>query len=98
MTRLAERIPTGRLVIPAEAGSGKTALVERLLAGDVPWKSRTCGVTARTAPQPRGRPASRWPPRAELRGLALPHRDRDFECVTHVTGQALHLYGPVAGE
>lgn len=44
---MAERIPTGRLVIPAEARSGKTALVERLLVGDASRKSRTCGVAGR---------------------------------------------------
>lgn len=33
---------------------------------------------------------------AELRGLPLLHRDRYFECVTAVTGQALQWYGPEA--
>ncbi|MER6560339.1 PIN domain nuclease [Streptomyces sp. NPDC001027] len=31
---------------------------------------------------------------AELQGLPLLHRDRDFECVAAVTGQALQWYGP----
>ncbi|MCX5200196.1 PIN domain nuclease [Streptomyces sp. NBC_00237] len=31
---------------------------------------------------------------AELQGLTLLHRDRDFECVAAVTGQALQWYGP----
>lgn len=35
---------------------------------------------------------------AELRGLTLLHRDRDFECVAAVTGQALQWYGPAAGK
>lgn len=34
---------------------------------------------------------------AGSRGLALPHRDRDFECVTAVTGRALRWYGPGTG-
>lgn len=33
---------------------------------------------------------------AELQGLVLLHRDRDFECVGAVTGQALQWYGPRA--
>jgi Predicted nucleic acid-binding protein, contains PIN domain len=35
---------------------------------------------------------------AELQGLTLLHRDRDFECVAAVTGQALQWYGPTAGK
>jgi predicted nucleic acid-binding protein len=35
---------------------------------------------------------------AELRGLVLLHRDRDFECISAVTGQALQWYGPGAGK
>ncbi|GAA2888921.1 PIN domain nuclease [Streptosporangium fragile] len=35
---------------------------------------------------------------AELRGLTLLHRDRDFECIAAVTGQALHWYGPEGGK
>lgn len=35
---------------------------------------------------------------AELQGLPLLHRDRDFECVAAVTGQALQWYGPEAGK
>ncbi|MEW2522400.1 PIN domain nuclease [Actinacidiphila alni] len=35
---------------------------------------------------------------AELQGLTLLHRDRDFECVAAVTGQALQWYGPPAGK
>lgn len=35
---------------------------------------------------------------AELQGLTLLHRDRDFESVAAVTGQALQWYGPVAGK
>ncbi|WP_250213190.1 PIN domain nuclease [Acrocarpospora catenulata] len=35
---------------------------------------------------------------AELRGLTLLHRDRDFDCVAAVTGQALQWYGPPAGK
>ncbi|MFI9270312.1 PIN domain nuclease [Kitasatospora sp. NPDC052896] len=35
---------------------------------------------------------------AELQGLALLHRDHDFECVAGVTGQALQWYGPEAGK
>jgi predicted nucleic acid-binding protein len=31
---------------------------------------------------------------AELQGLTLLHRDRDFECIASVTGQALEWYGP----
>ncbi|MCX4779463.1 PIN domain nuclease [Streptomyces sp. NBC_01264] len=31
---------------------------------------------------------------AELQGLTLLHRDRDFECIAAVTGQALQWYGP----
>ena len=34
---------------------------------------------------------------AELRGLTLLHRDRDFECVAAVTGQPLQWYGPAPG-
>ncbi|WP_037906250.1 PIN domain nuclease [Actinacidiphila yeochonensis] len=33
---------------------------------------------------------------AELRGLTLLHRDRDFECVAAFTGQPLQWYGPDA--
>jgi predicted nucleic acid-binding protein len=33
---------------------------------------------------------------AELRGLTLLHRDRDFECIAAVTGQPLQWYGPGA--
>lgn len=35
---------------------------------------------------------------AELRGLTLLHRDRDFECIAAVTGQAMQWYGPVTGQ
>jgi predicted nucleic acid-binding protein len=35
---------------------------------------------------------------AELRGLTLLHRDRDFLCIAAVTGQALQWYGPAAGK
>lgn len=35
---------------------------------------------------------------AELQGLTLLHRDRDFECIAAVTGQALQWYGPVVGK
>jgi predicted nucleic acid-binding protein len=31
-------------------------------------------------------------------GLTLLHRDRDFECIAAVTGQALQRYGPAAGQ
>jgi len=33
---------------------------------------------------------------AELQGMTLLHRDRDFECIAAVTGQALQWYGPAA--
>jgi predicted nucleic acid-binding protein len=35
---------------------------------------------------------------AELQGLTLLHRDKDFECVAAVTGQALQWYGPAVGK
>ncbi|MFD3485559.1 PIN domain nuclease [Streptomyces sp. NPDC058665] len=35
---------------------------------------------------------------AELQGLTLLHRDRDFECVAAVTGQPLQWYGPEPGK
>lgn len=35
---------------------------------------------------------------AELQGLTLLHRDKDFECIAAVTGQALQWYGPVVGK
>ncbi|MFE1957587.1 PIN domain nuclease [Streptomyces sp. NPDC059479] len=35
---------------------------------------------------------------AELQGLTLLHRDRDYECIAAVTGQALQWYGPEAGK
>lgn len=35
---------------------------------------------------------------AELQGLTLLHRDRDFDCVAAFTGQALQWYGPPAGK
>ncbi|MDO0934899.1 PIN domain nuclease [Streptomyces sp. DG2A-72] len=35
---------------------------------------------------------------AELQGLTLLHRDRDFKCIAAVTGQALQWYGPDAGK
>lgn len=35
---------------------------------------------------------------AELQGLTLLHRDRDFECIGRVTGQALQWYGPPEGK
>ncbi|MGW1506400.1 PIN domain-containing protein [Streptomyces mirabilis] len=34
---------------------------------------------------------------AALQGLTLLYRDRDFECIAAVTGQALQSYGPEAG-
>ena len=33
---------------------------------------------------------------AELHGLTLLHRDRDFECIAAITGQAQQWYGPAA--
>jgi predicted nucleic acid-binding protein len=33
---------------------------------------------------------------AELHGLTLLHRDRDFDCIAAITGQALQWYGPAA--
>jgi predicted nucleic acid-binding protein len=35
---------------------------------------------------------------AELQGLTLLHRDRDFECIARVTGQPLQWYGPPPGK
>jgi predicted nucleic acid-binding protein len=35
---------------------------------------------------------------AELQGLTLLHRDRDFDCVAAVTGQPLQWYGPDPGK
>lgn len=35
---------------------------------------------------------------SELQGLTLLHRDRDFECIAAVTGQALQWYGPEPGK
>jgi len=35
---------------------------------------------------------------AELQGLTLLHRDRDFDCIAAVTGQALQWYGPEPGK
>lgn len=35
---------------------------------------------------------------AELQELVLLHRDRDFECIGAVTGQALQWYGPATGK
>ena len=35
---------------------------------------------------------------AEARGLTLLHRDRDFDCIAGVTGQALQWYGPPSGK
>jgi predicted nucleic acid-binding protein len=35
---------------------------------------------------------------AELRGLTLLHRDRDFDRVAAVTGQAVQWFGPPAGK
>ncbi len=35
---------------------------------------------------------------AELQGLTLLHRDRDFEVIAAVTGQALQWYGPPGGK
>jgi len=35
---------------------------------------------------------------AELQGLTLLHRDRDFDCIAAFTGQALQWYGPPAGK
>ncbi|WP_020574894.1 PIN domain nuclease [Actinopolymorpha alba] len=35
---------------------------------------------------------------AELQGLTLLHRDRDFECIAAVTGQSLQWYGPEVGK
>lgn len=35
---------------------------------------------------------------AELQGLTLLHRDRDFECIAAITGQPLQWYGPDAGK
>ncbi|OAH15421.1 hypothetical protein STSP_11920 [Streptomyces jeddahensis] len=41
--------------------------------------------------------ASAWATVAMRRSAAL-HRDRDFECIAAVTGQALQWYGPDAGK
>ncbi|MEU8137034.1 PIN domain nuclease [Streptodolium elevatio] len=35
---------------------------------------------------------------AELQGLTLLHRDKDFECIAAVTGQAVQWYGPTAAK
>ncbi|MFE7133083.1 PIN domain nuclease [Streptomyces sp. NPDC057638] len=35
---------------------------------------------------------------AELQGLTLLHRDRDFDCIASVTGQAMQWYGPGPGK
>ncbi|AZK95067.1 MULTISPECIES: PIN domain nuclease [Streptomyces] len=35
---------------------------------------------------------------AELQGLTLLHRDRDFDCIAAVTGQALQWFGPDPGK
>ncbi|MDX3228439.1 hypothetical protein PV419_22850 [Streptomyces sp. ME19-01-6] len=35
---------------------------------------------------------------AELQGLTLLHRDRDFACIATVTGQARQWYGPEPGK
>jgi predicted nucleic acid-binding protein len=35
---------------------------------------------------------------AELQGLTLLHRDRDFDCIAGVTGQPLQWYGPDPGK
>ncbi|MEO3785237.1 PIN domain nuclease [Actinocorallia sp. B10E7] len=35
---------------------------------------------------------------AELQGLTLLHRDRDFECIARITGQPLQWYGPEPGK
>lgn len=35
---------------------------------------------------------------AELQGLTLLHRDRDFDCIAAVTGQPLQWYGPDIGK
>lgn len=35
---------------------------------------------------------------AELQGLTLLHRDRDFDCIAAVTGQALQWYGSNPGK
>lgn len=35
---------------------------------------------------------------AELRGPALLHRDRDFECIAAITGQPVQRYGPDSGK
>nr|WP_062335455.1 PIN domain nuclease [Herbidospora sakaeratensis] len=35
---------------------------------------------------------------AEIQGLTLLHRDRDFECIAAVTGQPLQWYGPATGK
>jgi predicted nucleic acid-binding protein len=35
---------------------------------------------------------------AELQELALLHRDRDFESIAAISGQALQWYGPIAGK
>lgn len=35
---------------------------------------------------------------AELQGLTLLHRDRDFDCIAAVTGQPLQWYGPGTGK
>ncbi|MEV1008194.1 PIN domain nuclease [Streptomyces sp. NPDC049881] len=35
---------------------------------------------------------------AELQGLTLLHRDRDFDCIAAITGQPVQWYGPPPGK
>ena len=65
----------------------------------MPWM-RGHHRPARAAPRRRGTGAVGLvvAATAESQGSPLPHRDRDFECIAAVTGQALQRYGPEAGE
>jgi predicted nucleic acid-binding protein len=74
-----------------------TSAPDRLLRGDADqygWNQVVAAGLIATCPITDLRVAAT----AELQGLTLLHRDRDFECIASVTGQALQWYGPQAGK
>ncbi|MEU6373545.1 PIN domain-containing protein [Streptomyces sp. NPDC046909] len=83
---------------PADRAQGIEDM--RLLSGRVPVDDRAWQVQELLTQRGQHRSALDLAvaATAELKGLTLLHRDRDFECIAAVTGQARQWYGPEAGK